>query len=436
MRRNMSRLGSFDIDLVPPSDNLIYGTALCLPTHMDRERLSELLEVAAPELSAISVYNHFADDSDIAMAQSDPADRPRHCNWTLPSNLFAGKAGKLRSCRLQRLVLPTPLPHALRGLTTFEYHVSSFLTAAKLEEILAWMPLLHRFALSCTGFINDENLPASRVHESLRDVAIYEVGESQSTLLEYFDQHKLCNIHLPFQSTGELPTSDVVTAVTARSVGASIRRSGDFLAMLHFFLPPLYRREMLNTCLATITTLTVDEATWTSCTPFYPAAPRLQVLRVLLSGCVYGDGSINGQDPPFGLFACGLETALECPRLRVLEISAHSQTCETLSFGLQRPCICTRCRFSFFDIETFVRSSLKYEAQQLDILRLHGIESIDWSPEAAWGALDSIARRVDCLPLAAMRASRVWDNLDRWTRHDFFETLHDNVQRDLTANWL
>ncbi|KZW02209.1 hypothetical protein EXIGLDRAFT_735690 [Exidia glandulosa HHB12029] len=304
-----------------------------------------------------------------------------------------------------------------------------------LENILAWIPLLNRLALSCSGFVNDGIL-APCAHESLQDVAVYEVGELQSPILAYLDQLKLKNIHMPFRATGVPPTSDIATEVIVLSQHVSLRRSGDFTAMLRFFLPSSSKQQLLDSCLNTLTILTVDEATWSSCTPFHCAAPSLQVLRVNLSGCVYADEALDYREDAFGLLACGPETALECPRLRILEISAHSQTCEYLLFRRERPCICTRCRLSFFDIETFVRTCLKSESQQLDMLRLHGIESIDWSPEAAWGALDSIARRVDCLPLAAMRASRVWDNPDQWARYDYFETVQDYVQRDLTANWL
>ncbi|KZW02216.1 hypothetical protein EXIGLDRAFT_744678 [Exidia glandulosa HHB12029] len=407
LQLHLPRIEELDLDIVTYSKPLDFWNGFGPVEHepgplmqSDWEQLYTMLSEPAPHMTTFALddmvnnsweYNHIPWEF-----------HAQETRWSLPVDLLGGEPGALHSCYLRGFALPRQVPPAFANLTLLEYRAPIVLSRIILDDLLGAMPMLQRLGLSFLTWLNDSDESASIIspsslHPSLKEVAIYRIDDKKAPAIAYFETHAVTDIVVRYFQISSGATAlhlDAAVEVTLRLERIIIERTNAYASRLHFNEPSMLP-SLVYPSFGGLQRLIVDESIWTMHSPF-PPAPNVQLLRIILSSCV------DLEDPfatsftfaePYNLFACEVEEALECPALTVFELSAHcSSPC-----GRNGPnrCLCSEPRLSFVDVASFVRLCLKTASRRLQTLRLHGIQSIDWDPEAAWSSLYDVACEVD-----------------------------------------
>lgn len=404
--RYLSRLSRLRLDLLVSYTFNEWGDLVLSPDMPEKltpdnwRSLSALLRAPASLLAELKLINTMISDwEQMYFRFTHPLDSSDPHYWEIPSDLLSGEPGALRSCYLRGIQLPRQFPRALARLTKFEYRAGIRMTPAYLDDILASLPELQRLGLSYHDFDDSDGSRCQVVHPSLRKVAVFRVVEDQSGIITYLERHALEDIYVRHSCPNTLIHHDSIAEIIIQRCCVSVRFAEPHRARVTgAFEERVPRDKAFPASFASITTLTVAEPMWMLYAPF-PPAPRLQVLRIAMGGCAESAewlATTDGDDST--LFSCGADTALECPALRLLEISSSDPGCCSKLFW--PTCSCS-CRFSFIDVATFIRTCLRFESLRLHTLRMHGTECIDIDPEAAWDAVSAVVDFVEILPAPA-----------------------------------
>lgn len=366
--------------------------------------LCQILSSRLPRLTTLNliIHCHFTWELPLPVARG----RPESWNWQLPTSLLANDAEMLCSFVLMGVQLPPQLPPALARLTTFDYRAATHLTAAVLDEILAFMPQLRILSLSLEDYrASEQDSESLCPHPSLRQVIITRFSEN-GDLLQYFTRHQVRDILLRASDLDMEAMIRILPSIVAASIGIS-STTVVFKRPSKFLLQRIYISHVssqtaglaLTTAWSALTVLDIRESLWTVRGPF-PAMPKLHTLRVYLSSCRDVRQTLSQFGDMFSIFALASETTLECPELRVLELSStKTGSCPATT---QAECCCRNgYTVSLVDVHAFVRHCLRFTSSVLDELRIYGMECVDPDPASALEALSTVATRVEMLPFTA-----------------------------------
>ncbi|KZV89217.1 hypothetical protein EXIGLDRAFT_149356 [Exidia glandulosa HHB12029] len=384
----------------------------------------------------------------LCCAVSGPADMLEHlridicsdcCSTDLPipRDFLGGHAPRLRMCTL-RATLPVGGCPAFSNVTSLDYNPNSGeMDREVLVSMLVSMQQLCSLRLNVHKFTTretDADPPAPLfATASLQNVRINWQCEGIVEFLKSI-------VHVPtlkklvLSGTWQEEFVPTLTSVFRLGTYLSIGDSVSEVAAIRDDASPVLIRfrsdhnldvyDILasETACTNLTAPTFHEFLWPRKDPF-PEAPSLTSLRILLASCAH---TRCFHVDCTSIFQALSTTRWKVPALRDLHLSYWlSARCAPKHSERAQCCCKATMNVALENVYSFVSSGLLYRRPRLDIIRLSGVEAVDFD-QATWlSRVGSLTQNLDIQPVSTPVASDAPNSI--WHRNDFLSLFRDDV---------
>ncbi|KZV87052.1 hypothetical protein EXIGLDRAFT_774034 [Exidia glandulosa HHB12029] len=372
---------------------------VCYPTQSMWVALTDGLRCPAPSLTSFSLRLPSAFDPDAGLP--------------LDPNIFAAAAGRLRSCWLDQVILPSGGCPAFSNLTTFDYCPrQELITHVEILDILSWMPCLEMFGLSLVlDYFFRPSAPPGALHDRLSRIALSVISFGPDAdvwrLLDFFTVHArsalkvimnlrgLGNIAVNPSHGTDCALPDIKNPDCVFMGDALLHiRMGDTTLLYNVShatsLDRILHGHINGYSLINVVQLWLSEVHWPEDDTPSLHLPNLHTLCVVLISCTYQREEFPRhmrQRDMQGFFVFhSHQPSLDCPALAEVRISGSSGGAPCLGQPLlaspwddsepETPfhCACRNgCILSVTDISDVIRHRIRYTASRLRVLTLSGV---------------------------------------------------------------